>query len=208
MEWELRGRGVVVGFDEAGRGPLAGPLAVALVHFAPEKLQSIYQGKILPGLTDSKKIKPKLREQLFAGIQKEALFYRIEFVSPRWIDTHNPNQATFFAIRKALNRLSIPNPYLVLDGSYRLETNLWKWIHPPYMSIPKADESILSVSAASVLAKVARDKLMVAYAKKYPHHHFERHMGYGTAIHRQAIQDHGLTPIHRRTFCKKWVGGL
>jgi ribonuclease HII len=202
-EEEFLDRGMVFGFDEAGRGPLAGPVSIALVSFSPSTLHKIYSGDLLTGLDDSKKLKPKLREELFLEILSIAEKYRIEFVSPKFIDKFNINQAIFYGIQKALSRLQISHPFLILDGNYKLESNLLDWNHPSYKSIPKADESILSVSAASILAKVARDRYMVKASKVYPEYGFEKNMGYGTKFHRDAIQNQGISRLHRISYLHK-----
>lgn len=204
-EEEFQDRGVVLGFDEAGRGPLAGPVSVGLVSFSTSTLKRIYSGELLAGLTDSKKIKPKLREELFLEIVSIADWFRVELVSPKFIDKFNINQAIFYGIKKAISRLQIPKPFLILDGNYKLESNLLNWEHPPYTSIPKADESILSVSAASILAKVTRDRFMIKASQVYPGYGFEKNMGYGTKLHREAIHNQGISRLHRISYLRKIV---
>lgn len=201
-ELDYVSRGTVLGFDEAGRGPLAGPVSIALVHFSPDKIPKIRMGNLLPGLTDSKKLSALQRERLFGEIQEVADHFQIQMVSSGFIDKKNINQAIFYAIFKALKKLPVKSPFLILDGNYRLETNLFHWQPPPYISIKKADEYIVSVSAASVLAKVYRDRYMKAMGVKYNDYGFEEHMGYGTKKHREAIETLGVCKIHRMSYLK------
>lgn len=205
----FRDRGMLFGFDEAGRGPLAGPVAIAIVNFSPDKLLSIHKGELLVGLGDSKKISSARRNKLFDDILLHAHSYKIEFVSPRFIDNYNINQAIFRALSKAISKLPISvkqaKKFFILDGNYKLESNLYGWVFPDYVSIPKADQNFICVSAASILAKVARDRRMVLYSRKYPGYGLEKHMGYGTELHRTAISKLGLSPIHRKSFCKNWL---
>ncbi|WCL47925.1 ribonuclease HII [Leptospira sp. GIMC2001] len=206
MEFNFQNEGLVFGFDEAGRGPLAGPVCTAIVNFHPSTLQSIHNKEILIGLNDSKKLRSKLRENLFDQIIKLANFYHISIVSPRFIDRFNINQAIFYGIRKSVRRieqkLKHDSLFLLLDGNYRLESNVFEWQPPKYKSIPKADEFIYSVSAASILAKVFRDRLMNAYAKKFPEYGFDCHSGYGTEKHRLAIQKFGISRLHRKSYLR------
>jgi ribonuclease HII len=208
LEFQYGTRGdVVFGFDEAGRGPLAGPVSVALVSFTKETLDQIYQKNLIPDLGDSKKISPKVREKLFDEIIGLAQYYQIQMVSAAFIDKYNINQAIFFGIKKSLNRLQLSKPFLILDGNYKLESNLFSWKHPDYISIPKADSKVASVAAASILAKVYRDRYMKKLGTKYSGYGLENHMGYGTAVHREAIEKLGLTKIHRKSFTKKYSSG-
>ncbi len=196
---------VVLGFDEAGRGPLAGPVTISLVSFKADKLLQIQNQEILIGLNDSKKLTVKKREKLFNEILLHCNFYIVQSISPKFVDRWNINQAIFYGISKALSKLNISNPFLILDGNYRLETSLFFKEIPNYISIPKADTFVYSVSAASILAKVTRDKLMTAYSKKITKYDWDKNSGYGTAKHIQAIQKFGLSIIHRKTYCKNFL---
>ncbi|MCC5813330.1 MAG: ribonuclease HII [Leptospira sp.] len=198
----------VIGFDEAGRGPLAGPVCVALVCFTKEALHKIHQKTLLIGLGDSKKVNPKLREKLFDEIICLARYYQIQMVSSSYIDKFNINQAIFYGIKKSLEKLKLKKPFLILDGNYKLESNLLSWKHPEYISIPKADTKVASVAAASILAKVYRDRYMKKMGEKYPGYGLENHKGYGSKSHIEKIESSGLTKIHRKSFTKKFTSGI
>jgi ribonuclease HII len=184
----------VFGFDEAGRGPLAGPVTIAIVSFSKETLFQIKEGKVLQGLGDSKKISHKKRLDLFPKIKELAQLWCIQSVSSKYIDCFNINQAIFYGFGKA-----------ILDGNYNLNQSLYWKKFPEYISIPKADSTIISVAAASILAKVARDAIMQAYSKKIKGYGFEKHMGYGTQMHTLSIREKGLSKIHRRSYCKNII---
>ncbi len=182
----------IAGVDEVGRGPLAGPVLAAAVVFAPD-----FDPTPLQGLTDSKKLSSRQREHLAPLIQAHALAYGIGIVSAPVIDRINILQATFLAMRRALAHLPALDHVLV-DGNKAI----------PYLDLPqtpiiKGDLHSLSIAAASVLAKTARDALMCALAQYYPDYGLERHMGYPTAFHRAQVQQLGLSPQHRRSFCRK-----
>lgn len=175
------------GIDEVGRGCLAGPVVAAAV-ILPEDLH-------IEGLMDSKKLSPKRREELAYLIKGEALAYAIEEVSPEVIDRINILQATFRAMNQAINALSITPEYLLIDGNkFRNEGKI------PYETIVGGDDRVASIAAASILAKVHRDHLMVTLAQDYPQYDWENNMGYGTPKHLNAIHLHGITPHHRRSF--------
>ena len=188
FEVRLRRQGykVVAGVDEAGRGPLAGPVLAAAVVL-PEHFQ-------LPGLTDSKKLSPAARERLFPLIRQQALAVGIGLASPAEIDQLNILQGTLQAMLRAVNRLSPEPDYLLIDGITPLPQAR------PQQALKKGDSRSLSIAAASVIAKVVRDRLMVHYDRRYPGYGFAAHKGYGSAAHRQAIADLGPCPIHRTTF--------
>ncbi len=180
----------VCGVDEAGRGPLAGPVVAAAVILAP--------GTVLPGVNDSKKLTEKKREALFDYIKENAVAYGIGEASETEIDESNILQATYLAMTRAVENLQISADYALIDGNKI----------PPQLGIPaeyviKGDGKVLSIAAASILAKVTRDRYMRQMAEQYPQYGFEKHKGYGTKAHYQAIEEHGICPLHRRTFLKK-----
>jgi len=195
----------VFGFDEAGRGPLAGPVTIAIVSFSKETLFQIKEGKVLQGLGDSKKISQKKRLELFPKIKELAQIWYIQSVSPKYIDRFNINQAIFYGLGKAISKLRAQESFFILDGNYKLNQSLYWKKFPEYISIPKADSTIISVAAASILAKVARDAIMQAYSKKIKGYGFEKHMGYGTQMHTLSIREKGLSKIHRRSYCKNII---
>lgn len=183
---QRQGYKVVAGIDEAGRGPLAGPVLAAAVVL-PEHFE-------LPGLTDSKKLSHAARERLFPLIRQQALAVGIGHASPAEIDQLNILQATLQAMLRAVSRLSPVPDYLLIDGITPLPYAL------PQQTLKKGDSRSLSIAAASVIAKVVRDRLMVHYDRRFPGYGFSGHKGYGSAAHRQAIVDLGPCPIHRATF--------
>lgn len=195
MEEQLRAEGytAVCGIDEAGRGPLAGPVVAAAVILAP--------GTELPGVNDSKKLSEKKREALFDYIKENALAYSIGRASEQEIDEINILQATFLAMRRAVEALSVPAGYALVDG------NRIQGLDIPAQCVIGGDGKVLSIAAASILAKVTRDREMRELAKQYPEYGFEKHKGYGTKAHYQAIEEHGICPIHRKTFLKKVLNG-
>lgn len=181
---------VICGVDEAGRGPLAGPVCAAAV-ILPKNL-------IIPGLTDSKKISDKKRRELFPIIQEQALAYGIAFASEQEIDEFNILQATFLAMKRAINQLSIHPDLALIDGNRETDFGL------PVKTVVHGDSLSANIAAASVLAKVTRDNYMIEMADKYPQYHFEIHKGYGTKAHYQALDAYGVSPIHRTTFLRKY----
>lgn len=191
MEEQLRAAGytAVCGIDEAGRGPLAGPVVAAAVILAP--------GTALPGVNDSKKLTEKKREALFDYIKENALAYGIGRASEQEIDDINILQATFLAMRRAVDALPVSADYALVDG------NRIQGLDIPADCVIGGDGKVLSIAAASILAKVTRDREMRALAQQYPAYGFEKHKGYGTKAHYQAIAEHGICPIHRKTFLKK-----
>ena len=174
------------GVDEAGRGPLAGPVVAAAVIF-PAKINIV-------GLDDSKKLSPKKREELYPQIQAEAIAYGVAIVSREVIDEINILQASRLAMKKAVEQLQPVPELLLIDGNQKIDSTLDQW------AIVKGDSKSLSIAAASVLAKVTRDRIMEDYHKLYPQYEFYRHKGYGTKLHRALIEEHGPCPIHRSTF--------
>lgn len=188
----LRGYTAVCGIDEAGRGPLAGPVYAAAV-WLPE-------GFVLDGLNDSKKLSEKKREALFPVILENAVSYGIGFATEQEIDEINILQATFLAMRRAFDAMQKRCDYALIDG------NCMPPLPVPGETIVKGDAKSPSVAAASILAKVSRDRVMLEYAKQYPEYQFEKHKGYGTKVHVEALHTYGPSPIHRKTFLKKILG--
>ena len=183
---------LVCGVDEAGRGPLAGPVCAAAV-ILPKDVQ-------IDGLNDSKKLTDKKRQELFPIITEQAVAYGIAFADEKEIDEINILQATFRAMARAMNALD-PKPKLALiDGNRAADFGL------PVRTIVKGDSLSASIAAASILAKVTRDRLMEEYAERYPQYGFEVHKGYGTKRHYAALREFGPCEIHRMTFLKKFYG--
>lgn len=184
----LRQKGFLplAGVDEAGRGPLAGPVVAAAVIFPP--------GTRLEGLKDSKLLRPWQREFLFQEIQQAALGWGVGIVEAEEIDRLNIAEATRRAMEEAVRQLEPKPAAVLLDGIMRIRCSAVQF------TLTKADQRSHSVSAASVLAKVTRDRLMAQYHEQYPQYGFDRHKGYGTRQHLEAIRSHGMCPIHRRSF--------
>jgi len=176
----------IAGIDEAGRGPLAGPVVAAAVI-----LPSTFD---LPGLDDSKKLSAKLRDKLFPQIRMQAADYGIGLAHAFEIDRLNILQATLLAMRRAVARLKYPADYLLVDGITPVPLPLAQ------KTLKKGDSRSLSIAAASVLAKVVRDRLMITYDSRFPGYGFAGHKGYGSAAHREAIAKLGPTPLHRGSF--------
>lgn len=193
--WEIEdslGLHVICGVDEAGRGPLAGPVCAAAV-ILPEHLQ-------IPGLNDSKKLTDKKRRELFPMIQEQAIAYGIGLASEAEIDEINILQATFLAMRRALEQLTVLPEIALIDGNRETDFGL------PVKTVVKGDSLSANIAAASILAKVTRDNIMVELAQQYPEYGFEIHKGYGTKAHYEALRTYGPSPIHRRSFLKKFYG--
>lgn len=185
-----KGYALVCGCDEVGRGPLAGPVVCAAVIMPEDDL--------IEGVTDSKKLTAKKREALDVLIRQKAIAYAICRVEPQVIDDINILEATKLCMKNAVESLAVKPDFVITDGNMTLD------IAYPQMSIIKGDFKSYNIASASIIAKVYRDKLMVDYAKEYPEYGFEKHAGYGTAFHIEAIKRAGLCPIHRRSFTKKW----
>ena len=179
----------VCGVDEAGRGPLAGPVCAAAVILPPDVR--------IDGLNDSKKLTEARREALFPVICETATAFSVAFADEKEIDAYNILQATFLAMRRAVEGLSVPAQYALIDG------NRMPPLLIPGETIVKGDALCQSIAAASVLAKVSRDRLMLEYDKAYPQYAFAKHKGYGTALHYEKLRAYGPSPIHRLTFLKK-----
>lgn len=188
MEHVLWNRGdrAVAGVDEAGRGPLAGPVVAAAVCFDPSVM--------IDGVDDSKRISPTKREHLFRIIQDEALAWGIGIVSEHEIDEHNILRGAQKAMRIAVGALQIVPDHLLVDG------RPLPGIRISQTSIVRGDRKSFSIASASILAKVARDRMMVIYDRLYPHYGFAAHKGYGTKAHIEAVRRHGPCAIHRKTF--------
>ena len=187
-----KGATVICGVDEAGRGPLAGPVCAAAV-ILPKGLE-------IPGLTDSKKLTDKKRRELFPVIQEQAIAYGIGWATQQEIDEINILQATFLAMQRAIDQLEGKADLALIDGNREKDFGL------PVMTVVKGDSLSANIAAASVLAKVSRDDLMVNMAQEYPEYGFEIHKGYGTKAHYAALREHGPCPIHRMSFLKKFYG--
>lgn len=183
---------LICGVDEAGRGPLAGPVCAAAV-ILPRDLQ-------IPGLTDSKKLTDKKRRELFPVIQEQAVAYGISLASEQEIDEINILQATFLAMRRALDQLSVRPDLALIDGNRETDFGL------PVKTVVKGDSLSANIAAASILAKVTRDNIMIQLSEQYPEYGFEIHKGYGTKAHYAALTEHGASPVHRRSFLKKFYG--
>ncbi len=182
----------VAGVDEAGRGPLAGPVVAACVLIDDKFSIDSDELKII---NDSKKLSPKKRQELFKTIKQEALAVEIGVVNNQMIDKINILQASFLAMTKAINSLKKAPHYLLVDGHFKIPK-----INVNQSAIIKGDSSVFSIAAASIIAKVSRDWLMCQYDKKYPIYNFEKHKGYGTKEHLKKIKEFGPCPIHRLSF--------
>ena len=191
LENEIYGEGfrLLCGVDEAGRGPLAGPVCAAAV-ILPRGLE-------IEGLNDSKKLTEKKREELYSVICKEALSFGIAFATVEEIEERNILGATFLAMNRALEQLD-PQPELAL-----IDGNRNTGILVPSRCVIKGDAKCADIAAASILAKVTRDRYMLEQAKLYPEYRFEQHKGYGTKLHYEALREYGPSPIHRMSFLKK-----
>ncbi len=196
--WEIedsfyaRGISTICGVDEAGRGPLAGPVCAAAVILPPHL--------DIPGLNDSKKLTDKRRRELVPIIKEQAFAYGIAFATHEEIDEINILQATFLAMQRALDQLSIKPELALIDGNREKDFGV------PVKTVVKGDSLSANIAAASILAKVTRDDWMEEMAKTYPEYGFEIHKGYGTKAHYAALTEFGATPIHRMTFLKKFYG--
>lgn len=191
LENELLDRGVapLCGVDEAGRGPLAGPVCAAAVML-PRNL-------VIPGLNDSKKLSPKKRDALYDAILAQAVSYGIAFATVEEIEKWNILGATFLAMNRAIEQLSEPPALALIDG------NRNSGIQVNSQCVVGGDGKSAEIAAASILAKVTRDRYMLQMAEQYPQYGFAQHKGYGTAAHYAALREYGPCPIHRPSFLKK-----
>ena len=193
--WELEneiydsGVELICGVDEAGRGPLAGPVCAAAV-ILPRGLE-------IEGLNDSKKLSEKKRDKLFDAICAEAVSYGIAFASVEEIEEINILNAAMLAMNRAIERLSVKPALALVDG------NRNSAIKMPSRCVVKGDAKCADIAAASILAKVTRDRYMLEMAVKYPEYHFEKHKGYGTKLHYEALREYGPCEIHRLSFLRK-----
>ena len=187
-----RGVKIICGVDEAGRGPLAGPVCAAAVILPPNAE--------IPGLNDSKKLSDKKRRELYPIINEQAIAYGIAFADHDEIDEINILQATYLAMERAINQLSLKPELALIDGNRAKDFGI------PVQTVVHGDSLSASIAAASVLAKVTRDDVMLQMAEEYPGYGFEIHKGYGTKAHYAALTEKGPSPIHRITFLKKFYG--
>ena len=196
--WEIensfyeKGIELICGVDEAGRGPLAGPVCAAAV-ILPANIE-------IPGLNDSKKLTDKKRRELFPIIKEKAIAYSIAFASHTEIDEINILQATYLAMERAIDSLSVKPQMALIDGNRAKDFGL------PVQTVVHGDSLSASIAAASILAKVTRDDYMEQMAEQYPEYGFEIHKAYGTKAHYEALRTHGACPIHRMSFLKKFYG--
>ncbi len=191
-EYREKGFDIICGVDEAGRGPLAGPVYAAAVILPSDC--------VIKGLNDSKKLTEKKREALFDEIKEKALAYGIASADEKEIDEINILNATFLAMKRAIASLSLRPDLALIDGNQKPHTDIEE------VTVIKGDAKSMSIAAASVLAKVSRDRFMLEMAEKYPQYEFARHKGYGTKLHYEKIAQYGVCDIHRRTFLKKILG--
>ena len=182
----------IAGIDEAGRGPLAGPVVVGIAIMKPDSF--------IEGVNDSKKISEKKREQLYEQIISEAIDWTVGIVDQKEIDEINILNATKKALHMAISNLKVKPDRILVDALEHIDT-----YGIPYTSIIKGDAKIYSISVASIIAKVTRDRIMQKYDEIYPEYGFSGHKGYGTAKHIQAIKEYGPCSLHRKTFIKKFV---
>ncbi len=192
-EYEMKasslGFSKICGVDEAGRGPLAGPVYAAAVILP--------QGLVIDGLNDSKKLSEKKREQLYDKVIENAVAWSVGVATEQEIDSVNILQATYLAMKRAVESLPVAADYALIDGNRM----------PPLdidgETVIKGDSLSMSIAAASIIAKVTRDRFMLELDEKYPEYLFSKHKGYGTALHYEMIEKHGISPVHRRSFLKK-----
>ena len=187
-----RGVKIICGVDEAGRGPLAGPVCAAAVILPPNAE--------IPGLNDSKKLSDKKRRELYPIIKEQAIAYGIAFADHKEIDDIKILQATYLAMERAINQLSVKPELALIDGNRAKDFGI------PVETVVHGDSLSASIAAASVLAKVTRDDYMLKMAEEYPGYDFEIHKGYGTKAHYAALSELGASPIHRMSFLKKFYG--
>ncbi len=187
-EYISDGFSCICGVDEAGRGPLAGPVCAAAVILPV--------GVVIPGLDDSKKLTEKKREALYDVIKETAVSYGIAFASENEIDEMNILNATFLAMKRAVEKLGVKPDLALIDGNQKPHTGINE------VTVIKGDGKSMSIAAASVLTKVTRDRYMLELDKKYPQYEFKKHKGYGTKLHYEKILEYGISDVHRKTFLK------
>ena len=193
-EYAAKGFKLICGIDEAGRGPLAGPVYAAAV-ILPD-------GCEIEGLNDSKKLTEKKREALFDVVKQKALYWGIGSADEKEIDEINILQATFLAMRRAVENMGIKPDLALVDGNHK--PHIADGIEE--VTVIKGDAKSMSIAAASILAKVSRDRFMLEIAEKYPEYEFPKHKGYGTKLHYEKIAEYGISDIHRKSFLKKIIG--
>lgn len=181
----------VCGVDEAGRGPLCGPVVAAAVILPKDEK--------IDGVNDSKKLSEKKREVLFDVIKEKAITVGVGISDVELIEKINILNATKIAMKEAIENLKIKPDYVLVDGNQAIDISV------PFETVISGDAKSESIAAASIIAKVTRDRLLIEHDKKYPEYGFAKHKGYGTKAHIEAIRTYGLTPIHRPSFCKKFV---
>lgn len=182
----------IAGIDEAGRGPLAGPVVIGCVIMKPESF--------IEYVNDSKKVSETKREMLYEKITDEAISWSTGIVDEKEIDEINILNATKKALTMAIDKLDVKPDVILVDALDKIDTH-----EIPYISVIKGDAKIYSISAASIIAKVTRDRIMREYDEVYPEYGFAGHKGYGTAKHIQAIREHGICPLHRKSFTKNFI---
>lgn len=189
QEYYNRGYKFVAGVDEAGRGPLAGDVYAAAVIFP--------QGESILGLDDSKRLSEKKREELFWQIKEKALSYSVGIATVEEIESFNILNATFLAMRRAIDSLTVKPDFVIVDGNQKI-----KGLEIQQESVVKGDSLSLSIAASSIIAKVSRDNYMKKIAEEYPQYEFSKHKGYGTALHKELIKKYGPSKVHRLSFLK------
>ncbi len=186
-----KGYSNICGVDEAGRGPLCGPVVAAAVILSKnEKIE---------GVNDSKKLSEKKREQLFDVIKEKAIAVGVGISDVDIIEEVNILNATKLAMKEAISNLKVKPDYVLIDGNQGIDIDI------NFETVISGDAKSESIAAASIIAKVTRDRMLIEYDKKYPEYGFAKHKGYGTKVHIEAIQKYGLTDIHRPSFCKKFI---
>jgi len=195
MEYEnglyAKGYNLIGGIDEAGRGPLCGPVVAAVVI--------LKQGEYIEKVNDSKKLSGKTREKLYEEIISKAVDFSVGIVDEKVIDEINILEATRLAMKKAVEGIKIKPEYILVDAEKHVPIDI------PYLPIIRGDSLSISIAAASIIAKVTRDRMLYEMDREYPQYNFSKNKGYGTAAHIAAIKEHGLCKIHRKTFCKKFT---
>lgn len=192
IEYYSKGYNLIAGIDEAGRGPLAGPVVAAAVILPKDCL--------IEGVNDSKKLSEKKREKLYDEITKNAISWGVGIIDNEIIDEINILNATRRAMKIAIEMLKQKPDYILIDAEKRVDTG-----NIPYLPIIKGDALSISIAAASIIAKVTRDRLMYEYDKVFPIYNFAKHKGYGTRIHTDCIRENGICSIHRKTFIKNFI---
>lgn len=186
-----KGYKYICGVDEAGRGPLCGPVVAAAVILPKD----VY----IEGVNDSKKLSEKKRENLYDDIMEKALAVGVGISDVDVIEKVNILNATKLAMIQAIENLKVKPEYVLVDGNQRIDIAI------PLDTVVKGDAKSESIACASIIAKVTRDRMLIKYDEKYPEYGFAKHKGYGTKVHIEAIKKHGLTPIHRPSFCQKFI---